>query len=158
MIWYWKKQILEVGQVNILRNGEPCNGPQTCTQTLGGKFTVSDSRNIFNIASTWPWIGSGVRKPSWLQSSDSSSTWSLPPNSFMTDLNHNMVWIGDHNILNDVESWLDKLLSWIDSLWPSDAIWLHRSSSTLAQIMAWLIVCENFEGLAAAGPRTCKTI
>ena len=23
MIWYWKKQILEVGQVNILRNGEP---------------------------------------------------------------------------------------------------------------------------------------
>ena len=26
---------------------------------------------------------------------------------------------------------------WADSLWPSDAIWWHRSGSTLAQVIAW---------------------
>ena len=31
MIWYWKKLILEVGQVNILRNGEPWYPRDTST-------------------------------------------------------------------------------------------------------------------------------
>ena len=46
-------------------------------------------------------------------------------------------------------------LKWLNSLWPSDAIWRHGSGSTLAQVMAccltapshylnhcWLIICK----------------
>ena len=36
MIWYWKKQILEVGQVNILRNGEPWCPRDTSTPVQAG--------------------------------------------------------------------------------------------------------------------------
>ena len=28
-------------------------------------------------------------------------------------------------------------MSWVKSLWPSDAIWWHRSGSTLIQVTAW---------------------
>ena len=33
--------------------------------------------------------------------------------------------------------------SWINSLRPSDAIWLHRSRSTLAQVMAWCLMAPS---------------
>ena len=36
MIWYWKKQILEVGQVNILRNGKPWCPRDTSTPIQAG--------------------------------------------------------------------------------------------------------------------------
>ena len=34
-------------------------------------------------------------------------------------------------------------LEWINWLWPSDAIWQHRSGSTLAQVMAWCLTAPN---------------
>ena len=31
----------------------------------------------------------------------------------------------------------------VNSLWPSDAIWPHRSGSTLAQVMAWCLMAPS---------------
>ena len=31
----------------------------------------------------------------------------------------------------------------LNSLWPSDAIWWHRSGSTLAQVMAWFLTAPG---------------
>ena len=33
--------------------------------------------------------------------------------------------------------WVKKIVSEVNSLWPSDAIWWHRSESTFAQVMAF---------------------
>ena len=30
-----------------------------------------------------------------------------------------------------------QIWQWVNSLWPSDAIWQHRSGSTLVHLMAW---------------------
>ena len=32
---------------------------------------------------------------------------------------------------------------WVNSLWSSDAIWRHRSGSTLAQVMAWCLTAPS---------------
>ena len=32
---------------------------------------------------------------------------------------------------------------WVNSLWPSDAIWRQRSGSTLAQVMAWCLTAPS---------------
>ena len=38
---------------------------------------------------------------------------------------------------------LHKSVKWINSLWPNDTIWRHRSGSTLAQIMAWCLTAPS---------------
>ena len=32
---------------------------------------------------------------------------------------------------------------WVSSLWPGDAVWRHRSGSTLAQVMAWCLMAPS---------------
>ena len=50
MIWYWKKQTLEVGQVNILRNGEPCSDV-TQTTRIGWQWEASMKGSGFSMHS-----------------------------------------------------------------------------------------------------------
>ena len=33
--------------------------------------------------------------------------------------------------------------SWLNSLWPRDTIWRHRSGSTLVQVMAWCLTAPS---------------
>ena len=33
--------------------------------------------------------------------------------------------------------------SWVESLWPDEAIWWHRSGSTLVQVMAWCLMTPS---------------
>ena len=41
-------------------------------------------------------------------------------------------------------SWLVLLVTvWVNSLWPNDAIWRHRSGSTLAQVMACCLMAPS---------------
>ena len=51
----------------------------------------------------------------------------------------------------------------LDSLWPSDAIWWHRSGSALAQVMAWFLTAPshylNTDGMAMnSGPRLVSNL
>ena len=39
--------------------------------------------------------------------------------------------------------WLMLAVKSINSLWPSDVIWQHRSESTLAQVVAWCLTAPS---------------
>ena len=41
------------------------------------------------------------------------------------------------------QSIVSVILSAVNSLWPSDAIWRQRSGSTLAQVMAWCLTAPS---------------
>ena len=41
-------------------------------------------------------------------------------------------------------NWYTVLESWLNSLWPSDVIWRHRSGSTLAQVMACCLTAPSY--------------
>ena len=43
----------------------------------------------------------------------------------------------------DYEDLLSPRPQWVNSLWPSDAIWRHRSGSTLVQVMAWCLTAPS---------------
>ena len=45
-----------------------------------------------------------------------------------------------------IQSWHTKACSWrivVHSLWPSDAIWWHRSRSTLVQVITWRLTASS---------------
>ena len=50
-----------------------------------------------------------------------------------------------HLQMKSMGAWCSKELQWLNSLGPSDAIWRHRSGSTLAQVMAcWLTAPSHY--------------
>ena len=40
-------------------------------------------------------------------------------------------------------NWLNPNAPCVNSLWPSDAIWWHRSRSAMAQVMAWCLMASS---------------
>ena len=53
-----------------------------------------------------------------------------------------MTWV---NLLRRCDKYMHQQTkaSMVNSLWPSDAIWRHRSGSTLAQVMAWWLTAPS---------------
>ena len=52
--------------------------------------------------------------------------------------NTNTFWC----FLKQIHRWSLHVMS-INSLWPRDAVWRHRSGSTLAQVMAWCLIAPS---------------
>ena len=44
---------------------------------------------------------------------------------------------------NNISIYRELILNWFNSLWPSDAMWRHRSGSTLAQVMACCLTAPS---------------
>ena len=63
-----------------------------------------------------------------------------------------MIWIGSHvqlrlrmcSLVNYSIMYIFQLTWTINSLWPSGAIWQHRSGSTLAQVMACCLMAPSY--------------